>query len=251
MQQLRTLAILLGFTTMIGTAHAGLGDWLGVLKESVTVDNPASRDVAVSTLTNSDMASALKQALDKGVQRAVSQLGQPGGFLNNARVRIPIPDRLAWAETTLRRVGQGKIVDDFIASMNGAAEKAVPQVASVFGEAIRNMSLEDAKAILQGPDDAATQFFRKNSSEKLSARILPIVRDATSATGVTASYKRLLSSTGGLSYLFDPRNVDVDRYITDRAMGGLFLMIAEEERKIRENPLERSTALMKKVFGAF
>jgi hypothetical protein len=162
-----------------------------------------------------------------------------------------MPEKLAWVEKSLRAVGQDKLADEFITSINSAAEKAVPEVASIFGETIKSMSLEDAKGILQGPDDSATQFFRKNSSAALTERMLPIVKQATDAAGVTSRYKSMMGKASGLMGMFNKETTDLDGYVTNKAMDGLFLMIAEEEKKIRENPLARSSELLKKVFGAF
>lgn len=243
------LTVFLGLNSL--SAHAGWGDWLGILKDSVTDDSASSAGSTLASLTNSDMVGALKQALDKGVQHAVTQLGQPGGFLDDSRVRIPMPEKLAWIEKSLRKIGQDELADEFITSINGAAEKAVPEVATVFGDAIRSMSLEDAKGILQGPDDAATQYFRNNSTAALTERMLPIVKQATDAAGVTARYKAMMGKVGGLMSMLSQDTPDLDNYVTEKAMDGLFLMIAEEEKKIRENPVARSSELLKKVFGAF
>jgi len=208
-----------------------------------------SQGAGLDALSQGEIADGLKQALDKGVNAAVAELGRPGGFMDNARVHIPMPKQLAWAEKTLRKLGQEKMADDFVNSMNSAAEKAVPEVASLFGEAIKGMSVDDAKRILTGPEDAATQYFRSHTSTALAERMRPIVAQATDAAGVTSSYKSMMSSVSGLGSLLGHDTVDLDGYVTDRAMDGLFLMIADEEKKIRANPVERSTELMKKVFG--
>ena len=249
-----------------GVTQAGFGDWLEVLKPGAEGGSPYSvaggsavsgEEMTVALVaylqrlgTDITKTEGLKQALDKGVGHAVSTLGRPGGFLDDSRVRIPMPDKLAWAEKTLRRLGQDRLADDFVQSMNRAAEQAVPEVASVFGEAIRDMSLEDARAILSGPDDAATRYFRQSSSAALTERMLPIVKQATGATGVTSHYKDMTARVGGFSNLLGQDAMDLDGYVTDRALDGLFLMIAEQEKQIRQDPLQRSTALLKKVFGS-
>jgi hypothetical protein len=232
-----------------GIARAGLGDWLDVLKDSINTQTPGSTVPNSGSVTQSEMIEALKQALDQGVQHAVQQLGQPGGFLDDARVRIPMPDTLAWADKTLRAVGQTELADQFVQSMNHAAEQAVPEVATVFGNAIRAMTLDDARGILNGPDDAATEYFRTNSSAALAERMKPIIKQATGAAGVTSYYKSMMNKVGGFSSLLGQESVDLDAYVTDKAMDGLFLMIAEQEKLIRENPLQRSTELLQKVFG--
>jgi len=232
------------------TSLAGLSDWLNVLNPPATTEKSTTTNAALQALSQTDMVEALKQALDQGVQHAVSQLGQPGGYLDDARVRIPMPEQLAWTEKTLRSLGQDKLADEFVQSMNHAAERAVPEVASVFGDAIKTMSLDDARGILEGPDDAATRYFQEHSSDALTQRMLPIIREATGAAGVTSYYKAMMSKAGSFTSLLGPQAVDLDGYVTQKAMDGLFLMIAEQEKMIRENPVERSTEILKKVFGS-
>ena len=234
----------------VNSGSAGLNDWMDIVKDRVTGPDTAATQTGALALSQSEIAEGLKQALDQGVQHAVTQLGQPGGFLDDARVRIPMPDQLVWAEKTLRTLGQNQLADEFVQSMNRAAEQAVPEVTSVFGDAIRDMSLQDARRILDGPEDAATSYFRDTSSDALTKRISPIVSKATSSTGVTSSYKSMMGKAGGISSLLGTDSVDLDSYVTQKAMDGLFLMIAEQEKLIRENPLQRSTDILQKVFGA-
>jgi hypothetical protein len=162
-----------------------------------------------------------------------------------------MPDSLSWVEKSLRDFGQDQLADEFVATMNHAAEQAVPEAAAIFGEAIQAMSMDDAKSILSGPDDAATRYFRKHTGAALSEKIRPIVTQATEKAGVTSTYKRMMASAGGLTSFLSHDAKDMDGYVTGKTLDGLFLMIAEEEKKIRENPLARSTELMKKVFGAY
>jgi len=248
-KQLLIPAGLLGVLLASGPLHAGLSDLLDTLKDSVSGTDATSTAVA-SGLSNDEMISGLKEALGKGTQYAVDNLGKEGGFLNNARVRIPMPKSLSWVEKTLRALRQDKLADEFVASMNHAAERAVPEAAAVFGAAIQQMTLEDARGILNGPDDAATQYFRKTSSAALTEKMRPIVEQATAATGVTASYKNMMSRAGGMTSLLSSSATDLDGYVTAKTLDGLFLMVAEEEKRIRENPLARSTELLKKVFGS-
>lgn len=229
-------------------SHAGFSDLLDTLKGSVAGKSGAGT-TAAGTLSNDEMVSGLKEALGQGTQYAVKQLGKEGGYLDNARVRIPMPKSLAWVEKSLRTLRQDRLADEFVASMNHAAEQAVPEAAAIFGDAIRQMTLEDARGILGGPDDAATQYFRRTTSAALTAKMRPIVEQATARTGVTSSYKNMMSKAGGLSGLMSPDATDLDGYVTDKTLDGLFLMVAEEEKRIRENPLARSTDLLKKVFG--
>jgi hypothetical protein len=232
----------------IPTADAGWADYLDRLKN--TVSQPET--VTSSTeLTNSEMITALKEALDKGTRFAVDSLGREGGFLDNSQVRIPMPESLSWVEKSLRSLGQDQLADEFVTTMNRAAEQAVPEAVAIFGEAIQSMSMEDAKAILSGPDDAATSYFREHTQAELRKKMRPIVTQATEKSGVTSAYKRMMASTGGLTTFLSSDAKDVDGYVTGKTLDGLFLIIAEEEKKIRENPMARSTELMKKVFGAY
>ncbi len=240
---------LLGVLLASSPLHAGLSDLLGTLKDSVS-GKEAGSTPATSGLSNDEMISGLKEALGKGTQYAVDNLGKEGGFLDNARVRIPMPKSLSWVEKTLRTLRQDKLADEFVASMNHAAERAVPEAAAVFGAAIQQMTLEDARGILSGPDDAATQYFRNTTSARLTEKMRPIVEQATAATGVTASYKNMMSRAGGMTSLLSSSATDLDGYVTEKTLDGLFLMVAEEEKRIRENPLARTSELLKKVFGS-
>ena len=231
--------------------HAGLADLLDVLKGGATQEAPATTAAAGGEPTDSEMIAGLKEALNKGTQFAVDNLGKEGGFLDNEKVRIPMPSSLAWIEKTLRTLRQDRLADEFVASMNHAAEQAVPEAAAIFGDAIQQMTLEDARGILTGPDDAATQYFRRTTSDALTAKMRPIVEQATSRTGVTANYKKMTEQAGGLTSLLSTEATDLDGYVTEKTLDGLFLMVAEEEKRIRENPLARTSDLLKKVFGSF
>ena len=248
------LAFLTGLSVILISSQpqAGLSDLLGdVFKGATTQETPAVTPTDTAPPSDSEMVAGLKEALNKGTQYAVSNLGKDGGFLDNDLVRIPMPKSLSWVEKTLRTLRQDRLADEFVASMNHAAEQAVPEAATIFGDAIQNMTLEDARGILAGPDDAATQFFRRTTSDALTAKMRPIVEQATSRTGVTANYKSMTEKAGGLSSLLSGDSTDLDGYVTEKTLDGLFLMVAEEEKRIRENPLARSSDLLKKVFGAF
>ncbi|HEC15612.1 MAG TPA: DUF4197 domain-containing protein [Sedimenticola sp.] len=227
-------------------AQAG---WLDKLKEQVLGGGPV-QDQAAAALGSDEIAAGLKQALEKGVRSAVDLLGRTDGFLGNPKVRIPMPDHLQRISSGLRTLGQDKYADEFERTMNRAAEAAVPEAKAIFMEAIRGMTLEDAKAILDGPDDAATQYFRKTGEQRLRARMLPVVQEATARVGVTNAYNNLVKNLDFLGGMVDTKALDLNDYVTTRALDGLFLMIAEEEKRIRENPVERTTDLLKKVFGS-
>ena len=228
---------------------AGLPDYLDSLKEVIDTDSTTAT-TATGSLSNQEVAAGLKAALQEGTRFAVDSLGREGGYLDNADVRIPMPESLAWVEKSLRALGQESLADAFVASMNHAAEQAVPEAAAIFSDAIQAMSINDARAILAGPDDAATQYFRTHTETALTDRMLPIVSQTTEKTGVTASYKRMLSSAGGMTSLLSGDATDLDGYVTREALDGLFSMVAVEEKRIRENPAARSSDLLKQVFGS-
>jgi len=247
----KTLLALAGVMSLVCTSPvtAGLSDYMDSLK-GVIDTSPTAIPAATDKLSNDEVVAGLKAALEKGTQYAVDSLGKDGGYLDNATVRIPMPDSLAWVEKSLRTLGQEQLADDFIASMNHAAEQAVPEAAAIFSDAIQTMTLEDARAILSGPDDAATQYFRTHTETTLAERMRPIISRATENTGVTSAYKRMLSSAGGMGSMLPGNLTDIDGYVTQQALDGLFSMVAVEEQRIRENPLARSSDLLKKVFGS-
>lgn len=202
-----------------------------------------------ASLSNADLVAGLKQALSQGSRSAVNNLGRVDGFYRNPRVKIPMPDSLEKVEKALRKIKKDEIADDFILAMNRAAERAVPQAAPVFFDAIQRMTFADAREILQGPDNAATVYFRHSSSAELSEKILPLVKQATAATEVTVKYKALTEKLGFVASLMDKKPPDLDRYITEKAIAGLFAMLADEERLIRQDPASRTTELLRKVFS--
>ena len=206
---------------------------------------------AMEALSSEQVAAGLREALGKGVQQAVAELGRNNGFLTNVNVRIPMPKRLQRIESGLRRIGQDGIADRFITSMNRAAEQAVPAAAAIFGDTVKGMSIEDAKTILAGEDSAATQFFREASEKRLMAEFRPIVSEATAKSGVTSAYKALMDSASFGRKLFSfGGDTDLDKYVTEQALDGLFKMIATEELKIRQSPAARTTRTLQSVFGA-
>lgn len=209
-----------------------------------------NRPAALSDLSSDQVAGGLKEALARGLNHAVIKLGTTNGFLANPSVRIPIPERLQTVEKFMRRVGQDKLADEFVATMNRAAEKAVPAATSVFADSLSQMTVDDAHGILRGPSDAATQYFRRTAGPQLVEKFKPIVAEATAQTGVTAAYKQLLDRAGFASALFRQESLDLDGYVTTKAADGLFLTVAEEEKRIRENPAARTTEVLRSVFGA-
>ncbi|MEP6944958.1 MAG: DUF4197 domain-containing protein [Acidobacteriota bacterium] len=201
-------------------------------------------------VSDSDISRGLKEALSKGVSNAVKLLGKNDGFLADPRVKIPLPNSLQKLEKGLRIAGQGPAVDDFVASMNHAAEKAVPIAIDVFVDAIKKMTFDDARNILlSGKDDSATQFFRRTSEETLRKKFRPIVEQWTAKTGVTNSYKAMIGKAGFAAQFLGKDATDLDGYVTQKALDGLFLLVADEEKKIRKNPIGRTSDLLRQVFG--
>ena len=231
-------------------------DLLGLKKSA-----PGSTSPALGALSQEQVTAGLKEALAKGVEQAVATLGKEDGFLKDLNVKIPMPDSLKKVEKTLRSLRQDQLADEFVSTMNRAAEQAVPEAAGVLGDSVKQMSVADGTTILTGTNNAATQYFRRTSETNLYTRFLPIVKAATEKTGVTGAYKRMTDATtgklgglGGLGGLGRSlpgvQAPDLDDYVTHKALDGLFLKIAEEEKKIRENPVARTTDLLQKVFGA-
>jgi Protein of unknown function (DUF4197) len=217
-----------------------------VVKPKVVVASPTN-----TALTDNEITGGLKEALFNGVKSAVRLLGKENGFLEDARVKIPLPATLLKVEKGMRLAGQGVKVDEFIASMNHAAEKAVPVAVDVFVDSIKQMTFTDAKNILfSKQEDSATQFFRQTTEENLRGKFRPMVEKFTAETGVTQKYKGLVGKLGAFSGMLGKDATDLDGYVTQKALDGLFFMVAEEEKKIRKNPLGTASDLLKKVFGS-
>jgi len=249
-----TAIIAISASCVVVPAYAGWGDFLGELfkdGQTDTQSQPSTSKTITNALSNKDMNGAILDALTVGVKRAIKLLGQQGGYLNDAKVRIPMPDSLQKVESVLRRFGQDKYADRFIQSMNSAAEQAVPQTTQIFLDTIKGMSLTDAKKLLNGPDDAATNYFRSKTSTQLEKVISPIVSKTMDDVGVTKNYKKLISKADFLGDYVDKDTLDIDSFVTRKTMDGLFLKLAEEEAKIRKDPVARSTDLLKKVFSQF
>ena len=200
----------------------------------------AAAQRSTTKVSDNDIAGGLKEALSKGVGSAIKSLGKEDGFLGNVRVKIPLPNSLQKIEKVVRVAGQGKAVDEFVASMNHAAEKAVPVAVDVFVDAIKQMTFDDARNILfSKQSDSATQFFRKTSEETLREKFRPIVEEFTAKTGVTQKYKAMIGKAGFAAQFLGKDATDLDAYVTQKALDGLFLLVADEEKQIRKNPLGR------------
>lgn len=235
-------------------AQAGFADWFkdnfGSLLGS---DSSAIQQQAIGALSETEMVEGVREALAVGVERAINSLGKTGGFSANPLVRIEPPKELAALEGTLRQLGQGEMVDNFIITLNRAAENAVPEAAEIFGDAIRDLKLEDVKAIVDGGPHSATDFLQNSTEASLYKRFKPLVSRATSGTDLTRSYKQLQRVAAPITmFLKDNQiadvNLDLDAHVTDGALDGLFKVLAEEEQKIRENPGSRTTDILRRVF---
>ena len=205
--------------------------------------------LSLSDLTQSDASGGLKDALTQGAQIAVKQLGKPGGFSDNDEVRIELPGKLGKAAQTMKMMGMGEQVEELEASMNKAAEAAMPQAQAILVDAVKKMTVSDAKAILAGGEDSATQYLNKSSREQIRAKFLPIVKQATDKVGVAQQYNSFAGQAAALGVV-DAKSANVENYVTEKALDGLFKMIAEQEASIRQNPAGAATSLAKKVFGA-
>ncbi|MFV1996556.1 MAG: DUF4197 domain-containing protein [Acidiferrobacterales bacterium] len=195
------------------------------------------------------MVAAVRQALEQGGVHAVDSLGKRNGFLGNPKVRIPVPPQLRSIEQGMRQLGQGKKADLFITSLNRAAERATPLAKDILVGVIRKMTVQDVLKIVRGPENAATTYFRNKTSKQLTKAMLPIVADATNKVDVTHSYKGLIRQAGPLAAFVDLKQLDIDAYITRKTLDGIFLLIADEEMRIRKDPVARTTGLLRKVFG--
>lgn len=202
-----------------------------------------------STLSDTEIVNGLKEALQIGTGKAVQAVSKVDGYYKNPKIRIPLPETVQKTEKVLRAVGYGSKLDEFELSMNRAAEKAAPEAKGLFLGAIEQMTFTDAKKILNGRENEATLYFKEKTSPRLREVSKPIVHEAMGEVGVTKSYQDLEQTARSVpfagSFAFD-----LDQYVTDRALDGLFLMVAEEEKKIREDPVARTTDLLKKVFGS-
>jgi Protein of unknown function (DUF4197) len=203
----------------------------------------------LDAISNRDAVAGLKEALIKGSDSAVSTLGRRNGFFDNPRVKIPLPESLRRAEGLMRSLGMGKYADELVLTMNRAAEQAVPEAKTLLIDAVKKMTVSDAKAILTGGDDAATQYFRRKTSAQLHDRFLPIVKKETAQLGLAEKYNQYAGEASHFG-LVSKKDANLDEYVTAKALDGLFLMIAQEEKQIRKDPLAAGSSIISKVFGA-
>ena len=215
----------------------------------VLVAHQQARALSLSDLTDKDASQGLKAALEKGALAAVGVLGQPDGFLGNPKVRIPLPGFLEDAAKLLKMTGQGKRVDELVTSMNRAAEAAIPMGKDLLVSAVKNMSVTDAKNILSGGDNSVTRFFAEKTRQPLGEKFLPVVTQAIAKVGLANKYNRVAGKIANFG-LLKPEDANIQRYVTSKSLDGLYTIIGEEERKIRQDPVGSGSAILKKVFGA-
>ncbi len=239
--------ILAAGLTLALPAHAI--DWNEMLRG--VLGKPAEQPAAsgVDALSNTDINAGLKEALARGADAAVAQLGQKDGFFGNAALRIPLPSSLQKAEKAMRMFGMGKQADDLVLSMNRAAEAAVPEARTLLVDAVRAMTLEDARGILTGGQTSATDFFRNKTEATLTERFGPIVKATTDRVGLAQQYNQYAGMAAQFN-LIDKQQASVEQYVTQQALDRLYTVIGEKEAALRANPMQAGSDLLKKVFGA-
>ena len=229
---------------------------LSTLKDAIksstnasTSSNTASATSGVNSLTNSEASGGLKEALTQGIGKAIASLGATDGFLGNKDVKIPLPNSLKKIEKGMKFMGMGKQSDELILKMNRAAEAAVPEAKTLLIDSVKKMSLTDAKAILTGPQDAATQYFKKSTAAQMGEKFLPIVTKATANVQLADSYNKY-AEMGSKFGVVKKEDANINQYVTKKALDGVYYMVAQEEAAIRKDPLGQASSLLKKVFGS-
>lgn len=220
-----------------------------LLASFVMLAQQQAHALSIGDLTNAEASQGLKAALEKGALSAVNLLGKADGFLGNEKVRIPLPGFLEDASKLLRTFGQGARIDELVTAMNRAAESAVPMAKDLLVGAVKSMNVADAKNILAGGETSVTQFFAEKTRAPLNEKFLPVVTKATEKVGLAEKYNRVASKAAGIG-LVKKEDANIQQYVTGKSLDGLYLMIGEEERKIRQDPVGTGSALLQKVFGA-
>jgi Protein of unknown function (DUF4197) len=205
---------------------------------------------STSKLSNGDIVAGLKEALEIGTTDTVDLTGKVDGYFGNAAIKILMPKQLQQVDQGLRLLGQGEKIDELVLGMNRAAEKAAPAAKDIFWGAIKEMSFDDARRILSGGDTAATEYFRAKTTETLTAAFRPVVDDAMKEVGVVQQYNQLLGAYQSVPFASSLPSFDIESYVVGKALDGLFLVLGEQEKKIRTNPSAQVTDLLKKVFGS-
>ncbi|MDZ7939020.1 MAG: DUF4197 domain-containing protein [Rhodoferax sp.] len=213
------------------------------------IGSPAAHALSLDDLTKADATKGLKTALEKGALAAIGSLGAVDGFLGNEKVRIPLPSYLDDAAKLMRTFGQGARVDELVTSMNRGAEAAVPMARDLLVKTVQTMTVNDAKGILTGGDTAVTEYFVGKTRSPLAIKFLPIVTQATAKVGLVDKYNQLAGRAADMG-LIQRDAANIEQYVTGKALDGLYFMISEEERKIRQNPVAYGSSILTKVFGA-
>jgi len=243
--------------SIAATAFAGFGDLLKKVEESgkqlieqKTTAPSSTNSTANSNLDYNTVIAGLKEALEVGSRQAIASVSQKNGYFDNSQIKIPLPGQLQKVSGLLKQYGLGSQVEQFELSMNRAAEQAAPEATDILVSAIKEMSIEDARKILNGPDNAATEYFREKTSTRLTELFRPSVETSMSQVGVTKYYGDLTKKAADIPMVGNlAQNYNLEDYVTEGALNGLFTMIAEEEKNIRENPAARTTDLLKQVFN--
>lgn len=247
MKFIATLTSLLFFLLAASPSHA---DWKKFLDDFSKAGTSAMGNDKGADLTGDTIANGLKEALETGTRKAVEQVSQEGGYLNNPQIKIPLPPRVQQAAGLMRQLGLNKMADDFEQSINRAAEKAAPQATSIMVDAIKSMTIDDARNLLNGEADSATRFFEDKTRDKLADLFEPIIDSSLNEVGATRYYNQLDDQLSSVPVVGQDLNMDLPDYVTGQALDGLFVMIAEEEQKIRNNPAARTSELLQQVFGS-
>jgi hypothetical protein len=213
------------------------------------VTSAVTAAAGLERISNTEASSGLKQALADGSAAAVAQLGAENGFLNNPKVKIPLPPALQKIEAALRYTGMKRQADELVVAMNRAAEAAVPEAKALLVDSVKKMTVQDAKGILTGGETSATEYFRRTTQTQLTARFRPIVKKATDQVGLAEQYNNLAGQAVQLG-LMRGQQATIEGYVTEKALDGLYLMIAEQEKAFRANPLGATSDIVKRVFGA-
>ena len=243
---MRRICILTFVTSLMfasGSGQAQLGDILNRAKKAVESSSASSLG-----LSNDKIIAGLKEALTVSTGNAVASTGRPDGFLKNPAIKIPLPGPLATAGKGLRLLGMGSQLDELEVSMNRAAEQAAPAAKQIFITAVTKMTFDDARKILTGNETAATEYFKKQSSDPLTVAFTPIVHKTMEKVGVLERYQKVIQNSGA-AQLLGSQNFNLDKYVVGKSLDGLFYILGEEEKKIRKDPAARTTSLLKEVFG--
>ena len=226
----------------VNNAQAGWQDFVDEIKSK-------TKSIGKSELSSKEIAEGLKEALKVGSKKSIDILGKQDGFYKDKSVKIPMPDSLKKVDKILRDIGQKDLANKFVKTMNRAAEKSVQSTATIFVSAIKQMTLKDAVKIYKGKEDEATRYFRKTKSSEIHETIKPIVSKATKETGVTSYYKDISKKIRNLHPSLAKEMPDIDNYVTEKTMDGIFYKLAKEEALIRKDPVARTTDILKKVFS--